>query len=66
MFLEDQNNILQKLCTQVADNLPCVRFWEDHDPLEPCGCILSKKHEWYCDECPVQDVCPNQYKEWSK
>ena len=55
---------LQKFCTMVADTLP-VLFWSNTEP-KIWGCILSKKNEWYCDQCPSQDVCPNEYKEWSK
>lgn len=23
-------------------------------------------HEWYCDDCVMQDICPYPHKEWSK
>jgi hypothetical protein len=56
---------LQKLCTEIADTMPVNWGWGGNDP-KPWGCILSKKTEWYCDSCPVQDICPFDDKEWSK
>ena len=61
---------LQKLCTRIANEMP-VKFWGRKD-AEPWGCILTpdpesgEMEEWYCDECPVQDICPHEHKEWSK
>lgn len=55
---------LQKLCTRVADELPAGVEWIGKD--KPWGCILTKKTEWYCDDCPAQKVCPHPHKEWSK
>ena len=62
--LKDVENTLQKLCTIAADNLPVKVYWSKE--MEPWKCIHSvKEHEWYCDNCPVQDVCPSN-KHWSK
>lgn len=62
--LDKQN--LQALCTKIADEMPVVwRGWSDAQ-AKPWGCILSKSRDWYCDSCPVQKICPEQFKEWSK
>jgi hypothetical protein len=54
---------IQELCTKVADHMP-VKFW-GRDEETPWGCILTKE-DWYCDECPVQNLCPHKFKRWSK
>ena len=56
---------LQDLCTKIADTMPIDAGWRSVEPA-PWGCILSKKYEWYCDKCPVCDICPNTFKEYSK
>lgn len=53
---------LQDLCTKVADHMP-VYFWDRDEPA-PWMCIHSIE-DWYCDECPVQEVCPST-KQYSK
>lgn len=55
----------QELCTKIADEMPVIWGWGGND-YKPWGCILSQSSKGYCDECPVQDVCPNERKEWSK
>lgn len=60
---EDARNVLQDLCTRVANSEPVKEGWYTG---KPWGCILTEKSEWYCDDCPVQDVCPYPYKEWSQ
>jgi hypothetical protein len=58
---------LQDLCTQVADLKPIeVESWQGWGH-QPWGCVHSADigEEWYCDHCPVQDVCPS-LKHWSK
>ncbi len=54
---------LQDLCTRVADNERLTQGWMTG---KPWGCVLTKEYEWYCDDCPVQDVCPKDWKSWSK
>lgn len=54
---------LQALCTRVADSEPVKEGWYAG---KPWGCVLTKEHEWYCDDCPVKDVCPKKWKAWSK
>lgn len=56
---------LQKLCTKICDEMPVEIPWGDREK-KPWGCILSKSGMDYCDECPVQDICPYTYKEWSQ
>lgn len=57
---------LQKLCTKIANEMPVI-FWGRKE-ASPWGCKLSDDHgdEWYCDECPVQSICPSTDKDWSK
>ena len=63
MMSRDQ---LQTLCCEIADTMPIKRPWTKD--LEPWGCILTVNSDdmWCCDHCPVQKICPNPYKEWSK
>lgn len=56
---------LQKLCTKIADEMPVTWGWGGNDP-KPWGCIESSKEEWYCDKCPVQTICPKEWKHYSK
>ncbi len=56
---------LQELCTKIANEMP-VKTWMNDGKPTPWNCILTEDHEWYCDECPVQKICPNKYKSWSK
>lgn len=61
----EREKVIQKLCTEVANHKPIKWGWGRPDEPRPWGCIHTKKGEWYCDSCPVQDVCPSP-KEWSK
>lgn len=62
--------VIQQLCTQVAENMP-VLYWNNKE-ASIWGCILTETEDGYrggmeyCDECPVQDVCPCTRKRWSK
>ena len=59
---------VQKLCTLVANFKPVARPWmgEEAEP-EPWGCIRNEvNNPGYCDDCPVDEECPYDYKEWSK
>lgn len=60
---EDAQKVLQDFCTRVANNEPVKEGWYSDAPW---GCVLTVEHEWYCDDCPVQDVCPLENKPWSK
>lgn len=68
---------LQKLCTKIADTMPVKWGWgppyHDVDGIsvsqdipKPWGCVLSTHREWYCDTCPVTEICPYPDKHWSK
>lgn len=61
---------LQNLCIKIADEMPVLWGWGDNPDIpKPWGCILTKEtpsYEWYCDNCPVADICPNPNKHWSK
>jgi hypothetical protein len=59
---EDAQKILQDLCTRVADSEIQTSGCKKG---QPWGCILTHDY-WYCDRCPVQNVCPYEWKEWSK
>lgn len=75
-FLEKKENIdantrviLQDLCTKVADHMPVPRSWVSKPAPQPWGCKITEEasgSEWFCDDCPVQNVCPSDDKEWSK
>ena len=59
---------LQKLCTKIANEMPIKWGWGDEtqpDP-KPWGCIITSNDEWYCDQCPVIEICPHSTKHWSK
>lgn len=60
---KDLKDTVQDLCTRVANSEPVKEGWHAG---KPWGCILTKEDEWYCDECPVQNVCPKEWKRWSK
>lgn len=56
--------VLMDLCTKVSDHMPVK---SDGNCLDhPWGCFKSKSVESYCDECPVQEECPESNKQWSK
>lgn len=57
------NEELQQFCRRVANELP-VKF-RGRPEAKPWGCIIDNG-DWYCDECPAQEVCPYPHKEWSK
>lgn len=58
----------QKMCTKIADEWPTFTGWDKKNPqpAEPWGCIITADYEHYCDECPVQSICPNPNMHWSK
>lgn len=60
---------LQTLCTKIANEMPVNWGWGGPDP-KPWGCIITKEkqpgYEWYCDSCPVEEICPSNKKHWSK
>jgi hypothetical protein len=63
-----QKDKLQALCTKIADTMPVKVRWRK-GPDQPWGCIITEKkkgHGHYCDECPVRDICPKEYKEYSQ
>lgn len=63
---------LQKACTLAALHTPARTVKDYSKPGFPStkvawGCILDKTSGMeYCDCCPVKDICPNEWKEWSK
>jgi hypothetical protein len=62
---------LQKMCTKIADEWPTFTGWDKKKPVpaEPWGCVITREaegEEWYCDHCPVQNICPREWKSWSK
>ena len=61
-------NVLQKMCSKIADEWPTFTGWDKKNPqhAEPWGCILTADYEHCCDECLVQSICPNERKSWSK
>lgn len=63
--IQMSNAQLQKLCTKIADEMPVKWGWGGPDP-KPWGCLITQDDEWYCDKCPVQEICPHEWKSWSK
>lgn len=66
--LKMKKDALQKLCTKIADEMPVKWGWVSRgeaDVPKPWGCIHSTEGEWYCDKCPVTEICPSN-KNWSK
>lgn len=57
---------LQRKCSEIADGWATWTGWDGKSEPEPWGCVLTVKYEHYCDRCPVQGICPNPYKVWSK
>ena len=57
---------LQKMCTKIADEWPTFKGCDGTDEPIPWECILSVDYEHCCDECPVQNICPLEWKSWSK
>lgn len=55
--------LILQLCIEVCDLKP-VLFWGNKEAM-PWGCIHSND-DWYCDECPVKEVCPETRKRASK
>jgi len=62
--IEEKQSIINGLCQRVCDSEPIS--------IEGCykntwGCIYSSDHknEWYCDECPVLNIC-GKIKHFSK
>lgn len=55
---------LQKVCTKIANEMP-IKFWGRKEAA-PWRCVITLRDEWYCDECPVQTICPYEHKSWSK
>lgn len=61
---KELQSTLQALCTRVANSEPVKEGWYEG---KIWGCILTKTNDFgYCDRCPVQDVCPYEWKAWSK
>ena len=65
-----KKELLQDLCTEIADTMPIKWSWgEGKEKPKPWGCVLTvqkKGLEWYCDDCPVQKICPHDDKAWSQ
>lgn len=58
---------LQEICTLAAKHIPVPHDWSDDKTPRPWGCILDKEtNPGYCDDCPVDEICPFPSKEWSK
>ncbi len=58
---------LQKICTKAADEWP-IKYWGRKE-AEPWHCMITAEkegYEHYCDECPVQNICPYDGKSYSK
>ena len=57
---------LQKLCTLVANFAPATRSWDTGNE-SPWGCLLDEEsNPEYCDDCPAEEMCPYEYKQFSQ
>ncbi len=53
-------NKLGELCKKIADTMP-IDTGSRSTENTPWGCIHSVQYyEWYCDKCPVREICPLQ------
>lgn len=59
--------VLQEFCTMVSNTTPINRSW-DKDDKSPWGCVLDENGNGhgYCDDCPAENICPYENKEFSK
>lgn len=57
-----ENQKLQELCITICNTMPIKKY---DNTLSPWGCIFTNKN-WYCDKCPVSEICPTENKNWSK
>jgi hypothetical protein len=51
---------LGDLCKNIANTMPVKWGWGGPDP-KPWTCRHNDEYfdsEWYCDKCPVQEICP--------
>lgn len=71
--LELHETKLQVLCTKIANEMPVTRSWSKTD-TSPWGCIIHEDDSdpehydnfGYCDQCPVQEICPYEFKRYSQ
>ena len=65
-----QTEKMQQLCTKIADTMPIRWTWgPGKETPTPWGCIITLEkegQEWYCDECPVREICPSNRKSYSQ
>lgn len=54
---KESNNIINKLCMVVADHYPLETYPGTKENPKPWGCVMTKKGTWYCDGCPVRELC---------
>ena len=55
--------VLLKTCQLAADHIPII--YPNSKELAPWGCIRTETNI-YCDNCPVEYLCPYEFKIWSK
>lgn len=58
---------LQEACTLAAKHTPIVSNWAPEMVPAPWGCVLDEESDpGYCDDCPVNGICPYDGKRFSK
>jgi hypothetical protein len=57
---------VQELCSKIANEMPVQHEWSCDKTPRPWDCIITEEDEHYCDDCPVNEICPYDDKEWSK
>lgn len=68
---EKKTNKLLNVCINVADTMPITYRNDKHGIQQPWGCMITYirkgvNQEWYCDQCPVNEICPYEGKRFSK
>ena len=61
----DGIEIINHLCRRIANTEHIPVYWDDKP--QPWKCIRDEEEdEWYCDQCPVVDICKYRGKHFSK
>lgn len=56
---------LQELCTSIANSMPVtIEYAHGGSETRAWGCSID--NDGYCDDCPVQKICPYTNKNYSK
>ena len=56
-FKKEHKEIINRLCQMIADKVPLTTYPGTPDNPKPYKCVKSMYRDWYCDNCPVLDMC---------